>query len=56
MYALRKYVWATGDEVFLRNFGAEILVSVAGPRVLLGRKGGSSVLTVSPGPVQRGRE
>ena len=26
MYALRKYVQATGDDVFLRNFGAEMLI------------------------------
>jgi alpha,alpha-trehalose phosphorylase len=26
MYALRKYVQATGDEAFLRDFGAEMLV------------------------------
>jgi alpha,alpha-trehalose phosphorylase len=29
MYALRKYVQATGDESFLRNFGAEMLVETA---------------------------
>ena len=29
MYALRKYVQATGDEPFLRNFGAEMLVETA---------------------------
>jgi len=29
MYALRKYVQATGDEAFLRNFGAEMLVETA---------------------------
>ena len=29
MYALRKYVQATGDEVFLRNYGAEMLVETA---------------------------
>lgn len=29
MYALRKYVLATGDEVFLREFGAEMLVETA---------------------------
>jgi alpha,alpha-trehalose phosphorylase len=29
MYALRKYVHATGDEPFLRNFGAEMLVETA---------------------------
>jgi alpha,alpha-trehalose phosphorylase len=29
MYALRKYVQATGDEVFLREFGAEMLVETA---------------------------
>src|SRR6516162_9833602 len=28
-YALRKYVQATGDEAFLRNFGAEMLVETA---------------------------
>ncbi len=29
MYALRKYVQATGDETFLRDFGAEMLVETA---------------------------
>jgi alpha,alpha-trehalose phosphorylase len=29
MYALRKYVQATGDEPFLQNFGAEMLVETA---------------------------
>ena len=29
MCALRKYVQATGDEAFLRNFGAEMLVETA---------------------------
>jgi alpha,alpha-trehalose phosphorylase len=29
MYALRKYVQATGDEQFLRNCGAEMLVETA---------------------------
>src|ERR1700731_1533561 len=29
MYALRKYVQATGDEAFLRNWGAEMLVETA---------------------------
>jgi alpha,alpha-trehalose phosphorylase len=29
MYALRKYVQATGDEAFLQNFGAEMLVETA---------------------------
>ena len=29
MYALRKYVQATGDEQFLRDFGAEMLVETA---------------------------
>jgi alpha,alpha-trehalose phosphorylase len=29
MYAMRKYVQATGDEAFLRNFGAEMLVETA---------------------------
>jgi alpha,alpha-trehalose phosphorylase len=29
MYALRKYVLATGDEAFLQNFGAEMLVETA---------------------------
>jgi alpha,alpha-trehalose phosphorylase len=29
MYALRKYVQATGDEMFLRSYGAEMLVETA---------------------------
>src|SRR5262245_54158078 len=29
MYALRKYVQATGDELFLRDYGAEMLVETA---------------------------
>lgn len=29
MYALRKYVQATGDDAFLRNYGAEMLVETA---------------------------
>jgi alpha,alpha-trehalose phosphorylase len=29
MYALRKYVQATGDQLFLRDFGAEMLVETA---------------------------
>src|ERR1700757_95107 len=29
MYALRKYVHATGDEAFLRDYGAEMLVETA---------------------------
>jgi alpha,alpha-trehalose phosphorylase len=29
MYALRKYVQATGDEIFLRKYGAEMLVETA---------------------------
>ena len=29
MYTLRKYVQATGDEAFLRDFGAEMLVETA---------------------------
>ena len=29
MYALRKYVQATGDELFLREYGAEMLVETA---------------------------
>jgi alpha,alpha-trehalose phosphorylase len=29
MYALRKYVRATGDELFLRDCGAEMLVETA---------------------------
>ena len=44
MYALRKYVQATGDELFLRDYGAEMLVETArlwaGPGLLLGRKRG----------------
>jgi alpha,alpha-trehalose phosphorylase len=29
MYALRKYVQATGDELFLRDYSAEMLVETA---------------------------
>ena len=42
MYAMRKYVLATGDERFLRDYGAEMLVETArlwlGPRVLSQRQ------------------
>ena len=53
MYALRKYVQATGDELFLREYGAEMLVETArlwaGSRLLLGRqRGESSASTASP--------
>ena len=43
MYALRKYVQATGDEQFLQDCGAEMLVETARlwlALLLLGRKGG----------------
>src|ERR1700761_6409264 len=36
MYALRKYVQATGDESFLRDYGAEMLVETARLWVELG--------------------
>ncbi len=54
MYALRKYVQATGDEAFLREFGAEMLVETA--RLWLGlgfysdAKGGKFCINGVTGP------
>jgi alpha,alpha-trehalose phosphorylase len=54
MYALRKYVLATGDESFLRDYGAEMLVETA--RLWLGlgfhsaRKGGKFCINGVTGP------
>ena len=62
MYALRKYVQATGDEAFLRDCGAEMLVETArlwlGPRLLLGRKRGKVLhqRRHRAGRIQHGRE
>jgi alpha,alpha-trehalose phosphorylase len=54
MYALRKYVQATGDEAFLRNFGAEMLVETARLWVELGfyadTKGGKFCINGVTGP------
>ena len=54
MYALRKYVQATGDEAFLRNFGAEMLVETARLWVDLGfypdAKGGQFCINGVTGP------
>ncbi len=54
MYALRKYVQATGDEPFLRDCGAEMLVETARLWLDLGfysdAKGVNSVSTPSLGP------
>jgi alpha,alpha-trehalose phosphorylase len=54
MYALRKYVQATGDEAFLRNFGAEMLVETARLWVNLGfysdAKGGKFCINGVTGP------
>ena len=54
MYALRKYVRATGDEVFLRNFGAEMLVETARLWLDLGfysdAKGGKFCINGVTGP------
>jgi alpha,alpha-trehalose phosphorylase len=54
MYALRKYVQATGDEAFLRNFGAEMLVETARLWVDLGfysdAKGGKFCINGVTGP------
>jgi alpha,alpha-trehalose phosphorylase len=54
MYALRKYVQATGDERFLRDFGAEILVETARLWVDLGfyshAKGGRFCINAVTGP------
>jgi alpha,alpha-trehalose phosphorylase len=54
MYALRKYVQATGDELFLRDYGAEMLVETA--RLWLGLgfysdgKGGKFCINAVTGP------
>jgi len=54
MYALRKYVQATGDESFLRDYGAEMLVETA--RLWLGlgfysdAKGGKFCINSVTGP------
>src|SRR5262245_3535331 len=54
MYALRKYVQATGDEAFLRNFGAEMLVETARLWLDLGfysdAKGGKFCINGVTGP------
>ena len=59
MYALRKYVQATGDERFLQDCGAEMLVETARLWLDLGfyseRKGGPSASTASPGPMNTTR-
>ena len=55
MYALRKYVQATGDEQFLQDCGAEMLVETARLWLDLGfysdRKGENSASMASPGPM-----
>jgi alpha,alpha-trehalose phosphorylase len=54
MYALRKYVQATGDELFLRKCGAEMLVETARLWVDLGfysdTKGGKFCINAVTGP------
>jgi alpha,alpha-trehalose phosphorylase len=54
MYALRKYVTATGDDTFLWNFGAEMLVETARFWLSLGfysrRKGGRFCINGVTGP------
>ena len=54
MYALRKYVQATGDEQFLRDCGAEMLVETARLWLDLGfyseRKGGEFCINAVTGP------
>jgi alpha,alpha-trehalose phosphorylase len=54
MYALRKYVQATGDKVFLRDFGAEMLVETARLWLALGfyseAKGGKFCINGVTGP------
>ena len=54
MYALRKYVQATGDELFLRDYGAEMLVETARLWVDLGfysdAKGGKFCINGVTGP------
>ena len=54
MYALRKYVQATGDELFLQDCGAEMLVETARLWLDLGfysdRKGGKFCINAVTGP------
>jgi alpha,alpha-trehalose phosphorylase len=54
MYALRKYVQATGDEAFLRDYGAEMLVETARLGLSLGfysdAKGGKFCINSVTGP------
>ena len=54
MYALRKYVHATGDESFLRDYGAEMLVETARLWLSLGfysdAKGGKFCINSVTGP------
>ena len=54
MYALRKYVQATGDEQFLRDCGAEMLVETARLWLDLGfysdKKGGKFCINGVTGP------
>src|SRR5262245_11131604 len=54
MYALRKYVHATGDEQFLRDYGAEMLVETARLWLDLGfysdEKGGKFCINAVTGP------
>jgi alpha,alpha-trehalose phosphorylase len=54
MYALRKYVQATGDEQFLRDYGAEMLVETARLWLDLGfysdAKGGKFCINAVTGP------
>jgi alpha,alpha-trehalose phosphorylase len=54
MYALRKYVLATGDEAFLRDYGAEMLVETARLWVDLGfysdAKAGKFCINAVTGP------
>jgi alpha,alpha-trehalose phosphorylase len=54
MYAMRKYVQATGDELFLRECGAEMLVETARLWLDLGfyseRKGGAFCINGVTGP------
>jgi alpha,alpha-trehalose phosphorylase len=54
MYALRKYVWATGDEAFLQDCGAEMLVETARLWLDLGfysdAKGGRFCINSVTGP------
>jgi alpha,alpha-trehalose phosphorylase len=55
MYALRKYVQATGDEAFLRDYGAEMLVETARLWLDLGfysdAKGGKFCINGVTGPM-----